>query len=58
MHRLKGTETLERGRKELEREAKQQLTGQAPNKPTTQVSQREPSANQTVMDQGVERIQQ
>jgi hypothetical protein len=40
MHRLKGAETLEREWKELEREEKQQLTGQAPNKPTTQVNRR------------------
>ena len=58
MHRLKGAETLEREWKELEREEKQQLTGQAPNKPTTQVNRREPSANQTVIDQGVEEMQQ
>tara|TARA_B100001093_G_C26733137_1_gene973204 strand:- start:405 stop:578 length:174 start_codon:yes stop_codon:yes gene_type:complete len=57
MHRLKGTETLEREWKELEREEKQ-VTDQAPIKPTTQVNRHEPSANQTVIDQGVERMQQ
>ena len=57
MHRLKKTETLERERKETEREEKQ-VTDRAPIRPTTQVNQHEPSANQTVIDQGVERMQQ
>lgn len=57
MHRLKRIETLERERKETEREEKQ-LTDQAPIRPTTQVNRHEPSANQTVIDQGVERMQQ
>ena len=38
MHRMKGTETLEREWKELEREEKQ-VTDQAPIRPTTQVNQ-------------------
>jgi CRISPR/Cas system endoribonuclease Cas6 (RAMP superfamily) len=52
MHRLKRTETLERERKETEREGKQ-VTDQAPIRPTTQVSRSEASANRTVVDQDV-----
>ena len=54
MHRLKRTEALERERKETEREGKQ-VTDQAPIRPTTQVNQ---WTDQTVMNQGVERMQQ
>ena len=54
MHRLKRTETLERERKETERE------GEAGDGSSTDYTYNtsESVANQTVMNQGVERMQQ